>query len=382
MIKGIPNIGNTCFLNTCLQILLQTPELDFLVKQEKDLVEKDVVEKYLWMAWKKWKATMVSESDTISVTDIREFQTFVQTIQFVAQKKGHSLFSGYVQNDLSEFLLFFMDTLHEYLKRPRSMKVEGIIQNETDIIAKECYEKMQEIYKNEYSEIIDTFYGVSVSTIYDTEMSIPSRMVKLSSKPESFFLLDLPIPNDKQNSLSIYSCFNHYIFPEYMENGWIDETTKQTKSVYKKTDFWNFPKILVITLQRFQTNFSSDQTNFSGQEIQISKKMDLVDFPIENLDLSKYVVGYNARKYIYDLYGVVNHIGDVEGGHYTAFVLGQGPGQGPGPGPGSVEGLVPGSPEQEKKWYHCNDDRIEMVKDARQIITPMAYVFFYRIRPS
>ena len=347
MIKGIPNIGNTCFLNTCLQILLQTPELDF---EEKDLVEKqeDMVEKYLWMAWKKWKATM--EKD-LSEFDIREFTTLVQTIQFIAQKKGHMLFSGYVQNDLSEFLLFFMDTLHEYFKRPRNTKVGGLVKNETDVIAKECYQMLQETYKNEYSEILDTFYGVSLSTIYDTEPSVPSRRGKLSSKPESFFLLDLPIPS---TSPSLYSCFDYYISPEYMENGWIDETTKQTKSVYKKTDFWNFPKILVITLQRFQTNYSSGQ-----DQIHISKKTDLVDFPIENLDLSKYVVGYNARKYIYDLYGVVNHIGDVEGGHYTAFVLGQ-----------------------DKTWYHCNDDRIEMVQDPRQIITPMAYVFFYRIRPS
>jgi len=347
MIKGIPNIGNTCFLNTCLQILLQTPELDFEEKQEKDSLEK-----HLWIAWKNWKASMVSPAHTF---DFQEFTTFFKTIQFIAQEKGHSLFTGYVQNDLSEFLLFFMDTLHEYFKRPRSMKVEGVVQNETDVIAKQCYEIMQDMYKKEYSEIVDTFYGVSISTIYTIETVVPSG--KVSSKPEMFFLLDLPIPSVSvlplSAPLSIYSCFDHYISPEYMENGWIDETTKQTKSVYKNIMFWNFPKILVITLQRFQTIFSSQ-----GQ-VHISKKMDLVYFPIENLDLSKYVVGYHPRKYIYDLYGVVNHIGDVHGGHYTAFVLGQ-----------------------DKKWYHCNDDRIEMVQDPRQIITPMAYVFFYRIRSS
>ena len=354
MIKGIPNVGNTCFLNTCLQMLLQTPELDFGIEENGvHIEEKDIVEKYLWMAWKKWKQVMVSSTD--GSFDFREFQMFFHTIQYVAQKKGHTLFSGYVQNDLSEFLLFFMDSLHEYFKRPRSMKIEGVIQNETDQMAKECYQMLQDTYKNEYSEIIDTFYGISLSTIYSADK-------KMSSKPETFFLLDLPIPSA---SPSLYSCFDHYVSPEYMENGWIDETTKQTTSVYKKTDFWNFPKILVITLQRFETNYSNSghsQTNYSGQnqEIHISKKMDLVDFPLENLDLSKYVVGYNARKYIYDLYGVVNHIGDVEGGHYTAFVLA----------------------ESEKKWYHCNDHIIENVQDPRQIITPMAYVLFYRIRPS
>ena len=120
MIKGIPNVGNTCFLNTCLQMLLQTPELDFGIEENGvHIEEKDIVEKYLWMAWKKWKQVMVSSTD--GSFDFREFQMFFHTIQYVAQKKGHTLFSGYVQNDLSEFLLFFMDSLHEYFKRPRRL---------------------------------------------------------------------------------------------------------------------------------------------------------------------------------------------------------------------------------------------------------------------
>ena len=327
MIKGIPNLGNTCFLNTCLQLLLQTPELE-VNDNDSEVATKNILEKHLWIEWKKWKENSTDES----------FHSLFQTIRYIADKKGFTLFTGYVQNDLSEFLLFFMDTLHEYFKRPRNMKINGNIQNETDKIAVDCYKMLQDTYQNEYSEIIDTFYGIYISKIYSLEKD-------LSSKPESFFLLDLPIPHSTiPNSISIYSCFDHYISPEYMENGWIDETTKQMKSVHKQIAFWCFPKILVITLQRCQL-----------QPNHISKKMDLIDFPITNLDLSKYVVGYNARKYVYDLYGVVNHIGDVNGGHYTAFVL------------------------SEEKWYHCNDHIIENVIDPRQIITPMAYVLFYRM---
>ena len=352
MLKGIPNVGNTCFLNTCLQILLQTPELNFEEneKEEKEN-ENPKKEKQLWIEWKKWRDSTTDAGDITK--QFHEFHAFFKTIQHIANQKGFTLFTGYVQNDLSEFLLFFMDTLHDYFKRPKNMKVEGTIENDTDKMAIECYKMLQEKYNNEYSEILDTFYGVYISTIYSTQETIPQKM---TSKPESFFLLDLPIPSTKTDiqpsTPSIYSCFNNYISPEYMENGWIDEKTKETKSVYKQMSFWNFPNILVISLQRFHTTY------LPNYKIQISKNTELVDFPIENLDLSKYVVGYHPDTYIYDLYGIVNHIGDVNGGHYTAFVLSN----------------------AEKKWYHCNDHIIENVIDPQKMITPMAYVLFYRIR--
>ena len=40
-----------------------------------------------------------------------------------------------------------------------------------------------------------------------------------------------------------------------------------------------------------------------------SKITDLIDFPLENLDLSEYVKGYHSDSYKYDLYGVCNHVG-------------------------------------------------------------------------
>jgi ubiquitin C-terminal hydrolase len=81
----------------------------------------------------------------------------------------------------------------------------------------------------------------------------------------------------------------------------------------------------------------------------------LIDFPLDNLDLTKYVTGYSANQYIYELYGVCNHTGGTQGGHYTAFVK-----------------------NSKKEWIHFNDTNIEMVKNPEMVITPMAYCLFYR----
>ena len=69
-----------------------------------------------------------------------------------------------------------------------------------------------------------------------------------------------------------------------------------------------FSKILCIDFKRI------DATN--------KKRHTLVDFPLTDLSLEKYVIGYNSKKFVYDLYGVCNHHGTTAGGHYTAYIKG------------------------------------------------------------
>lgn len=44
-----------------------------------------------------------------------------------------------------------------------------------------------------------------------------------------------------------------------------------------------------------------------------------VDFPIEGLDLSKYILSSSGEALVYDLFAVSNHFGSTGFGHYTAY---------------------------------------------------------------
>jgi len=127
------------------------------------------------------------------------------------------------------------------------------------------------------------------------------------------------------------------------ENAWFNEKTGKKEDVKKSIKFWNLPKILVISLKRFSPD---------GRQ----KLNSHINFPLENLDLSRYVQGYNASKYKYNLYGICNHSGGVLGGHYTAFVK-----------------------HMDDKWIHFNDTHVEIVENPVSMITPLAYCLFYRI---
>jgi len=52
----------------------------------------------------------------------------------------------------------------------------------------------------------------------------------------------------------------------------------------------------------------------------LKNKIDtFVNFPVHDLDLSKYVKNKNDQSYLYELYAVSNHYGGLGGGHYTAY---------------------------------------------------------------
>lgn len=68
------------------------------------------------------------------------------------------------------------------------------------------------------------------------------------------------------------------------------------------------PDILVVHLKRF---------SYSRY---LKNKLDaFVNFPIRNLDLSKYVKGKDGQSHVYELYAISNHYGGLGGGHYTAY---------------------------------------------------------------
>ena len=329
-LTGLSNLGNTCFMNAALQCLSHTYELNnFLNKGKyKERLNKKP-EALILLEWDKLRELMWSENCIISPAG------FLSSVQKVAKIKDKDIFTGFAQNDMTEFIIFLIDCFHTSIMREVEMTIKGTKKTKKDKLAEKCFKMMKQMYRKEYSEMLSLFYGIHVSSICKLDDEV------VTIKAEPFFMLHLPIPN--QRMVTLYDCFDEYTKSEIMdgENEYYNEKEKKKHPVKKKFEFWNIPDILVVVLKRFSNNVRKNQ-----------KK---IDFPLTDLDLSKYVVGYKNNSYKYDLYGICNHSGNVFGGHYTSFVK-----------------------NANGKWYYYNDTNIMEVNDDNGIKTEKAYCFFYR----
>jgi ubiquitin C-terminal hydrolase len=331
-LSGLANLGNTCYINSCIQILSHTYELnDFL---DKETYKKKINNKFdsaLLVEWDNLRKLLWKENAILSPN------RFIKVVQKVASLKDRDIFTGFSQNDVPEFLLFLIDCFHNSLCREIKITISGNAENETDKIALQCFEMIKTMYSKEYSEIWNLFYGIHVSEIISLENG-----ERLNVHPEPYFMIDLPIPQNNKN-ITLEDCFQLYVEGETMEgeNAWYNEKTGKKEKVKRQLSFWSFPSILVIDFKRFN--------------LRQMKLQNTIIFPLDDLDLSHYVIGYKKKSYVYELYGVCNHSGNTLGGHYTSYVK-----------------------NANGKWYHFNDTSVSEIALTESIISPKAYVLFYR----
>ena len=153
--------------------------------------------------------------------------------------------------------------------------------------------------------------------------------------------------------IDIYDCLNLFNNEEKIEDN-IYYCTKCKKHVIinKKIDIYKEPYYLIIHLKRFK-NGDEMNNNYIFNFFNNIKNNTFIDFPIQDLDLTKYILRNNNKKIQYNLIGIINHQGGPYYGHYTASCL------------------------NRNKWYKFNDEIVSYLKENK-IVTDSAYVLFYQ----
>ena len=151
----------------------------------------------------------------------------------------------------------------------------------------------------------------------------------------------------KEANITLEDCFQLFNLEENLDvgNEWFCKICKNHVKAKKKLEFFYLPKIMCICLSRFKK---------IGDEYTKNEKF--VDFPLENLNMNKFMAFNDGKKYIYDIFAVNEHYGGREGGHYTAICK-----------------------NYDGNWYSYDDSNCS-ISSKRDICTRNAYILFYRRR--
>ena len=145
--------------------------------------------------------------------------------------------------------------------------------------------------------------------------------------------------------INLDDLLDYFCSDEHLEKGneWKCGNCHKRVNITKKFSIFYVPKLLIICLKRFAKSgygYGKDDTH--------------INFPIENLDMGKYICGPDKDHSKYDLFAVSQHYGGCGGGHYTAVCK-------------NIDG----------NWYSYNDSSVSSTS-ASSAITSAAYVLFYR----
>ncbi|MDR3737314.1 MAG: ubiquitin carboxyl-terminal hydrolase family protein [Acidobacteriaceae bacterium] len=141
---------------------------------------------------------------------------------------------------------------------------------------------------------------------------------------------------------TLQGCLTNFTSTERLQglNQWSCESCKKFTDAHKKIEYGQLPRVLIIHLKRFKVRCKRNR-------IKISK---LIRFP-QTLQLDT----VDKQQHTYRLYAVINHSGDTEHGHYTAYCKDMNGGE---------------------QWLLFDDSKVTPA-DPSQLDTSYAYVLFY-----
>ncbi|XP_075751716.1 ubiquitin carboxyl-terminal hydrolase 15 isoform X1 [Rhipicephalus microplus] len=189
---GLGNIGNTCFMNSALQCMSNTPPLTEYFMTDRYLSELndsnplgmrgEIAKSYADLVKVMW-------SGNCSSVIPRPFKMAVG--RFAPQ------FSGFQQQDCQELMAFLLDGLHEDLNRVINkpyIELKDSDGRPDEVVAQEAWHNY--LLRNN-SIIVDIFHGLLKSTLVCPDCH------KLSVTFDPFCYLSLPLPYKKEKPLEL-----------------------------------------------------------------------------------------------------------------------------------------------------------------------------------
>ena len=362
---GLNNIGATCFMNSTLQCLSQTAELTnyFLSERSENYINNISTEltnkkelclskEYLKLIKKLW-----NKKNQNSPYSPKKFMNIVAEM--------NPLFKKGDPGDAKDFIIFILEQIHRELKKPiieqnNIKNVNPLNHNQYDKTI--AFNNFFEEFKKECSIISDVFFGINETTNIclncKNNFNSKGMMNPICYNYGIFNCIIIPLEEVKNMKNNYYNTYNNnivninecFIYNQKSElftgenQNYCNICRQLFNSVYT-SQIYISPNNLIIILNRGKGNIYNVKLDFTLQ-------IDITEF-----------VSLKTERTIYDLYGVITHIG--KSGPNAHFIA-------------SCKSPI------DNNWYRYNDDLVSLITNIQSDVIDFGvpYILFYQKHKS
>lgn len=372
-LRGLYNMGQTCFMSVILQSLIHNPFIRtfYLAEGHRSIdCEREAC------------TSCALDYMFIDFYGTEKHEGYGAVHMLQGCWKGGGSLAGYSQQDAHEFLGFILNSLHEA---------------NTD----EDEEDEKKDTKNCECVVHQTFAGVMRSTVTCSsckntnntleafmDLSLDVKSAGFITKKKKLALTNGVKTITEAIPVDLYECLDRYTSSETLtSDSYHCPKCNAARDAKKKLSLTRLPPVLPIHFKRFSHSKSSSQSAKVDTRVRFPFTLDLSPYSSPSKSSSDQVNGHDPaptkpkagagdddtievktpskkgegeefgtpQDPIYELSSVVVHKGTMDNGHYISYA------------------------KQENHWFRFDDSMVVQV-DEKEVLNAEAYMLFYVIR--
>ncbi|KAG8381941.1 hypothetical protein BUALT_Bualt05G0025000 [Buddleja alternifolia] len=343
-LRGLNNLGSTCFMNSVLQALFHAPPFRNYFLSDRHNHES-------CRKGSSDRLCLPCDVDVVFSAVFSGDRTPYSPAKFLYSWWQHSEnLANYEQQDAHEFLISMLDGIHEKLGKPSlSIKDNGDCQ----CIAHRVFSGLLR------SDVTCTSCGFTSST-YD-----PCLDISLDLNTPASFANNSTTKQNKQNETlaasTLAGCLDLFTRPEKLgsDQKLFCENCQEKQDALKQMSLKKLPLVLCLHIKRFEHSPTRKMSRKIDRHLKFPFSLDMRPYLSSSLVKKRFgnrIFSFEGEETDgsteYEVFAVVTHSGMLESGHYVTYL------------------------RLRNQWYKCDDAWITEV-DEEVVRASQCYLMFY-----